>query len=204
MDETSSAADGITRLDASRGRSPEVAEETDKHLLASVAQGDERAFAELYQRHAPALYNFLLRLIHEPPVAEDLLQESYVALWQGAGAFKQQSKVKTWLFRIAHNKAISWLRRNHPQSLEEDHVTADDSAGPEALSIISWRNEELLKALEQLSPKHRAVVELAFVHDLAYSEIALVMECPVGTVKSRMSYALRHLYRLLIDSELRD
>ncbi len=177
-------------------------EKEQQRLLAAIAHGDERAFAELYQRYGPFLFNYLLRLIHDQNLAEDLLQDTFVAAWRGASAFRRQSLVKTWLLSIAHNKAVSWLRGHRTQSLQEDPVLVDDSPGPESLSVINWRNEKLLWALDELSPNHRAVVELAFVHELPYSEIAAIMECPVGTVKSRMSYALRRLQHLLTGVEL--
>jgi RNA polymerase sigma-70 factor (ECF subfamily) len=202
VQDTSDAPEGVEIRRRLRENSQTVSDETDRRLLEDAANGGEQAFAELYQRHAPAVFNYFLRLIHDQNLAEDLLQDSFVALWQGAGTFKGQSQVKTWLFRIAHNKAVSWLRRHRPQSMQEDLEILDETPGPEALSLINWRNEALLSALDDLSPNQRAVIELAFVHELAYADIAQIMDCPLGTVKSRMSYALKHLYRLLHNSEL--
>lgn len=187
---------GRAKSDSSRV-SPAAAEKLDRRLLASVAEGNEGALAELYQVHATAVFNYLLHLIHDQSLAEDLLQDTFLVAWRGAGAFKGQSKAKTWLFRIAHNKAVSWLRRNRPQSLAEDPEIKDEAPSPETLLLVNWRNERLLSALDELSSNHRAVIELAFVYEMAYSEIAEIMDCPVGTVKSRMSYALKHLNRLL-------
>lgn len=201
MEKTSDRPEGAEPASRSPAASSD-ADETDKRLIAAIAQGDERAFAELYQIHSPEVFNYLVRLIHDRNLAEDLLQETFVAVWRGAEAFKRRSQVRTWLFRIAHNRAVSWLRRHRPQSLQEDLDMADEAPSPEALSLLNWRNEALLAALDALSPNHRAVVELAFAHDLAYSDIAQIMQCPVGTVKSRMSYALQHLQRLLIGAEL--
>ncbi len=202
MENASDAPKGAEPAGGWRAGSGDAADESDEQLLASVAQGDDRAFAELYQRYALPVYNYLLRLIHDQNLAEDLLQETFVAAWRGAGAFRRRSGVKTWLFRIAHNRAVSWLRRHRPHSMQEDPEIADEAPGPEALSLINWRNEALLAALDALSTNHRAVIELAFVHELTYSDIARIIECPVGTVKSRMSYALKHLNRLLAGSEL--
>jgi RNA polymerase sigma-70 factor (ECF subfamily) len=178
-----------------------AADDADRRLLAAAAQGDNGAFAALYRNHSTAIFNYLLRLVHDKNQAEDLLQETFMATWRGANTFRRQSSVRTWLFSIAHNKAVSWLRRNRPQSMDEDLEITDDSPGPEMLSQITWRNEAILSAMDELSVSHRAVVELAFVHELAYADIAQIMGCPLGTVKSRMSYALTHLQRLLIDLE---
>lgn len=175
----------------------------DRQLLAAIARGDDDAFVQLYERHAAVIFNYLLRLIHDEKLAEDLLQETFVAVWQGAGAFGRRSKAKTWIFTIAHNKAVSWLRRYRPEALHEESHIAAEEPDPEARTLTNWRNEELLAALDKLSPNHRAVVELSFAQEMSYAEIARIMECPVGTVKSRMSYALRRLYGLLIDTELK-
>lgn len=177
------------------------AEKRDSGLLAAVAEGDEAAFADLYRAHSTAVFNYLLRLIHDERLAEDLLQDTFVAVWQGAGAFGRRAKVKTWILRIAHNKAVSWLRRNRPESMAEETEIISQELEPESLVLLSSRNDELLAALDSLSATHRAVVELVFVHELSYKEIGQIMDCPVGTVKSRMSYALQHLQRILLRSE---
>ena len=166
----------------------------DRELISLTAAGDEDAFLELYQRYHVPLFNYLLRLVREPAVAEEVLQDVFVAIWRGAGRYRGQAKVKTWAFRIAHNQAVSWLRRYRPLvGLPDDLQDGSDEGDPEAQAIDSWRASQVQLALERLSPRHRAVVELAFVHTFSYAEIAEIMACPVGTVKSRMSHALRHL-----------
>ncbi len=174
------------------------ADQEDRQLLQAVARGDEVAFRALYERYQGPLFNYLLRLMREPAGAEDLLQEIFVAAWQGAGRFRGEAQVKTWLFRIAHNQAVSWLRRLRPvESLPPELEGERESWQPEEQSVQNWRAGQVWLALEKLSPAHRAVVELTYVHGFSYADIAEILDCPVGTVKSRMSYALRHLYGLL-------
>ncbi len=170
---------------------------SDSDLLRSVAHGHESALAELFQRYNVDIYNYLLRLIHDRSVAEDLLQEVFVAVWRGAARFRGRSSVKNWVFRIAHNQAVTWLRRlsRLPQESELEDLGGEFDV--ESLSLRRWRAEQVHEALDELTPSHRAVIELAFVHGLSYAEIAEVVGCPLGTVKSRMSYALRHLDGLL-------
>ena len=141
----------------------------DHQLLRQVASGDEGAFDELYVLYGPIVYNFLLRLINEAPVAEELLQEVFLAAWQGADRFRAEATVKTWLLRIAHHQAVSWLRRHHQVSPLDDavEVTADEDHIDERLAR-AWQADRVRAALSELSPKHRAVIELAFVHDLSY------------------------------------
>lgn len=174
-----------------------AAEPSDRGLLLLIAEGDEPAFASLYRRHNLAIFNYLLRMVHEKPVAEDLLQEVFVAVWEGSDRFKGRAKVKTWIFRIAHNQAVSWLRKNGRRKLDYEMAELRTPDGPEARSLANWQHGQVQEALGQLSAVHRAVIELAFVNELSYADISEVMDCPVGTVKSRMSYALRHLEQLL-------
>lgn len=164
----------------------------DDELIRQTARGNEQAFLELYQRHHRQVFNYVARLTRNPEEAQDLLQDVFLAVWRGASGFRGEAGVKTWLFRIAHHQTVSWLRRRRPVvPLEEWDELGDP--GPEQLVIASWQRQKLSAALDRLSVKHRAVLELAFVHEMSYNEIAKVVGCPVGTVKSRMSYALQAL-----------
>ncbi len=171
----------------------------DAVLLQRAAQGDENAFERLYARHSTALFNYLLRLVRHSEIAEEILQETFIAVWQQAALFEGRSAVKTWIFRIGHHKAVSWLRRNR------EHLSLDESILPEGGCVLresadlrAWEEVDALRqALDSLSPKHRAVVELAYGQGMTYKEIAWILGCPVGTVKSRMKYALQHLEGIL-------
>jgi RNA polymerase sigma-70 factor (ECF subfamily) len=165
---------------------------SDVLLLRWIASGDELAFGELYHRYHMAIFNYVLRLIHEPKEAEDLLQEIFVAVWRGAYRYREEAQVKTWLYRIAQYQAISWLRKRRPVTHIDDVIDIN-SEEPEHISVDILQRDEVRKAINCLSTKHRAVLELAFVQGMTYKDIALVVGCPVGTVKSRMSYALRAL-----------
>jgi RNA polymerase sigma-70 factor (ECF subfamily) len=171
---------------------------TDRQLVQRTAEHNEEAFEELYQRFSGPIYNYLLRLIHEQDVAEELLQEVFVSVWKGANRFKGRSKVSTWLFRIAHHRAVDWLRKRRPTLLEENRQLLNDRARePEAEALGAWRVDQVQAALAQLSADHRAILELVFFQELSYRQVARVMDCPVGTVKSRVSYAKRHLNGIL-------
>jgi RNA polymerase sigma-70 factor (ECF subfamily) len=170
---------------------------SDQELLQMVTLGDELAFQQLYQRYQLAIYNYVLRLIHQENAAEELLQDVFLAVWQGAKRFRNQSSVKTWIFRIAHFRAVSWLRKHHKARLiteySADMPLVSPEPSPEENLIDKAELSQVLAALETLSANHRAVIELTFAHGFAYQQIAEVMGCPVGTVKSRMSYALKYL-----------
>jgi RNA polymerase sigma-70 factor (ECF subfamily) len=170
---------------------------SDQELLQKIIAGDEEAFQQLYHRYQPMIYNYILRLIHQKNAAEELLQDTFLATWQGARKFRGQSSVKTWIFRIAHYKAVSWLRKhqkaNQTTEFSPDLLIASPEPSPEKNLIDKAEIGRVLMALDTLSASHRAVVELTFVHGFAYQQIAEIMGCPVGTVKSRMSYALKYM-----------
>jgi RNA polymerase sigma-70 factor (ECF subfamily) len=194
---------GADSGDYSYENSPESTEIPDRKLVALISRGDEAALAELYQRHSVPLYNYLLRLVRDQSIAEDLLQEVFIAIWTGSSGFRGRSKVKTWIFRIAHNRAVSWLRKHaRPEEAGEQEESPAPADNPETVALRHWRQDQVRQAVDQLSPKHRAVIELAFVHDLSYSEIAEVVDCPTGTVKSRISYAMRRLDGILRTGDL--
>ena len=173
--------------------------EEDVYLIQLIAGGNENSFGEIYRRYHQPIYNYLLRIVQDDAGADDILQEVFLAVWQGAGKFKQKASVKTWIYRIAYRQSISWLRKHgrksSPAELEE---VVDSGESPEERALTAIRNVNIKRAIEGLSPKHRAVLELAFVQDMSYMEIAEILDCPVGTVKSRMSYALRHLNQILV------
>jgi len=111
--------------------------------------------------------------------------------------------VKTWLYQIAHHKAVSWLRRNVSKSGFEISKLLSKTDTPEDQAEDSWRNEQVREAVTQLSVDHKAVIELAFYHELTYTEIAQILRCPLGTVKSRMSYARKYLLTVLKTKDIR-
>jgi RNA polymerase sigma-70 factor (ECF subfamily) len=173
--------------------------ENDQQLIRATASGSEIAFGEIYQRYHRPIYNYLFRIIQDEAGADDILQEVFLAIWQGANKFKHQSSVKTWIYRIAYKQSISWLRK-HPRKISQMELEeiVDKSKSPEESAITAIQNTQLKRAMADLAPKHRAVLELAFIEEMSYSEIAEILNCPIGTVKSRMSYALRNLNQVML------
>jgi RNA polymerase sigma-70 factor (ECF subfamily) len=172
----------------------------DGHLNAGhLDAGHLDAFAELYHRYSADIYSYIWRLVSSQNAAEDLLQEIFVAIWQAVDTFEGKSSVKTWLFRIAHYKTMSWMRSKY-RDMEVDEGEVEETGGdpmPDVQIALNWRAEMVQEALGQLSSNHRAVVELFYFHGLSYGEISQVVRCPVGTIKSRMSHALQNLNGIL-------
>jgi RNA polymerase sigma-70 factor (ECF subfamily) len=169
-------------------------------LLAGVKRGRRADFDALYRLYHPRLWRFLTQLLRQPDAIEEALNDTLLVVWQRADSFDGRSKLSTWIFGIAYRKGLKALsRQDLPVDDEDVPEAADTGPGPEQqLGQVQLR-ERLREAMGELSPEHRAVVELCYFHDMAYGEIADVVGCPAETVKTRMFYARRRLRTLLDD-----
>lgn len=152
---------------------------------------------ELYARHARRLYAFALSRLGDPVAASDVVSETLVEVWRGAGRFAGRSRVTTWLLGIARHKLLDEQRRRAARAADElDEGLADPTAGDpgDALDGAGAR-ARLRDCLERLGAAHREAIHLAFFEDLSCSEIAEVAGIPVGTVKTRLFHARRWLRR---------
>jgi RNA polymerase sigma-70 factor (ECF subfamily) len=167
-------------------------------LMERIRARDVDAFEELYRSYRDRLTRFLLKRIHRPHLVEEVLNDTLMVVWDCAHAFKGDSKLSTWIFAIAYRKSMKALR-NHQDPIEdkaaEERASLDpspeDGFGRERVRAL------LLQAMAELSSEHRSVLELTYFHELGYQEIAEIMQCPVGTVKTRMFHARRQLRRRL-------
>jgi RNA polymerase sigma-70 factor (ECF subfamily) len=175
-----------------------VAEDAEQ-LLRRIAQGDETAIADFYRLYESRIYRFVLSRLNDSFEAADILNEVMLEVWRGAGRFEGRSKVSTWVFGIARNKTIDRLRRKNPgKTVElEPDIAEDESPGPFDILSAAEDADHVRHCVEQLSESHREVVHLAFFEDLTYREIAIVANCPEGTVKTRMYHAKKALQRCL-------
>lgn len=163
-------------------------------LIELVARGDLRAFEDLYRIYHPRLNRFLLSITRRPQLVEEVLSDTLLVVWRRSEDFNGRSKVSTWIFAIAYRRALSALRRlDEPPEDPGAEGRESPDAGPEQQLGQSQVKEALLKAIGELSPDHRTVVDLAYFHEINYREIAEIMDCPVDTVKTRMFHARRHL-----------
>lgn len=193
------------------GRKEVIAEETlkpvrgspgggnsESDLLARVRAGDRAAFEQLYRLYHPRLNRFLWTLIRRPALVEEVLDDTMMVIWNRPDSFHGASKLSTWLFAIAYRKAMRGLRKQDEavEDLEADRRVSPE-AGPDESSSRARVRKLLSDAIAELSPAHRAVVDLTYFHELGYREIAVILECPVDTVKTRMFHARRHLRKKL-------
>ena len=183
---------------AETGRSPAS---DDREVLARVASGDLDAFEHLYRVYQLRLTRFLTTLLKRSELIEEVLDDTMMVVWQTAGSFRGSSKVSTWIFAIAYRKAQR-ARARWPDPVEEpefDNRISDDPGPDEELGHQQLR-AALMKAMDQLSMDHRAVVDLTYFHDMDYRQIAEIVGCPVDTVKTRMFHARRRLKQAMSGS----
>jgi RNA polymerase sigma factor (sigma-70 family) len=187
-------------------------------LLARAGLGDRRAFAALYERSSGHLFAVVLRIQRDRAVAEDLLQEVYVAVWKAAASFDAaRAQPLTWLTSIARNRAIDSLRRQQTQPQTESTTRAEDDERPDAAETMADHSpgplellgrasdaRQLGQCMEALSPPQRQSVALAFFDGLSHAEVAERLCEPLGTVKSWVRRALMSLKSCLERSTERD
>jgi len=168
-------------------------------LLAELAAGDERALLSLMERYGSSLLHFTYRLTGDMGLAEEIFQDTMLKAWQQAAAFRLDGHLKAWLFRVARNGAIDHMRRKRLPTEEYTACleTAAAAFRPEQEAERSWLTDEVSKAMGDLPITYREVIELRFFQQLCYQEIADVLEIPLGTVKSRLNYAVQRLTKIM-------
>ncbi|MFQ6096540.1 MAG: RNA polymerase sigma factor [Armatimonadota bacterium] len=196
---------------------PESAGTADGVLVDRAKEGDVRAFEALAERHKDKIHNSIARLCGDPQEAQDLTQEVFVRAFTSIRRFRGASSFQTWLYRIATNMCVDTHRRRKRSeveafSLDEPVATQqgevgreipDPAAQPEEAAQREELQREVMRAINGLSPKLRPVVILFDIQGLTYEEVAQVLQCPVGTIKSRLFNArmqLRQKLRKYVES----
>jgi RNA polymerase sigma-70 factor (ECF subfamily) len=171
----------------------------DAALVAAIAMGDRDAMRILYNRHRTRVFRFAARLVGDIAIAEDVVSEAFIEVWRQATRFEGRSSVSTWIMSIARFKALSARRRRPETALDAQVVetVADPSLTPEQAVLETDRRAQLRACLSQLSPDHRAIIDLVYYHDKTIEEVAEIVGAPKNTVKTRMFYARKRLAWLL-------
>jgi RNA polymerase sigma-70 factor (ECF subfamily) len=186
---TGSAARGIIAAQAT----------SDEMLLESIAAGEKSAMHVLYARHNVRVYRFILRIVSDTSVAEDLVSQVFLDVWRTAGQFEGRSQVSTWMLAIARFKALTALRNRRHEDIEQEEVLqiADTADTPEAAMDRNQTSSQLRQAITHLSPAHREIIDLVYYHEKSVEEVAQIIGIPQATVKTRMFYARKHLAEVL-------
>jgi RNA polymerase sigma-70 factor (ECF subfamily) len=175
-------------------------------LIAKAREGDRESFTVLVQRYERRVVGVALAVVHNQDDALELAQETFVRAFENLKNFESRSSFSTWLYRIAANLSIDFWRREGRHNVlrgedAENELRRLPSSQGDSYKAASRSElgERLKEALEQLTPEHRAVVLLREVEGLSYDEISDVLQCPRGTVMSRLHYARNKLRSILKD-----
>jgi RNA polymerase sigma factor (sigma-70 family) len=171
----------------------------DEELVHRVAQGDERALSELYDRYSRPVYATGIRSLGDAHLAEELVQDAFTSVWRGAASFDpRRASFATWLYRVTRNRVVDLARRRRvrPISVGAEPLRSF-SGGPEPeASVDGW---DVARALSRIPQEHREVLTLAYFEGLSQREISRRTGVPLGTIKSRTTAALRQLHRSLVN-----
>jgi RNA polymerase sigma-70 factor (ECF subfamily) len=178
----------------------------DEALLALAAHEDEGALAELYDRYGRPAYGLALRIVRDPALAEDAVQEAFLTLWRTATSFRSdRAKPSTWILTLVHRRAVDVVRREERRRAAPLETSEEPEAyGPATDEEIELtdRRRIVQEALRQLPDDQREALELAYYGGLTQSELAERLSVPLGTIKSRMFTGLRRLRDLLAEAGL--
>ena len=171
----------------------------DEDLMQLVSKGDPRAFELLYDRHATVAFSLAYRMTGLRAAAEDVVQEAFLSIWRsGARYDPTRGSVRTWILGVVHHRAIDSLRRNlrHDKRRASDEGIEERFESPDRTDLTAARREEASEvrdALASLPPEQSKVIELAYFGGFSHSEIANMLQTPVGTVKGRIRLGLEKL-----------
>jgi RNA polymerase sigma-70 factor (ECF subfamily) len=172
------------------------ADATDRMLLERMAAGDRAALGVMYRGYHGRLCRFLSRLTRRPDVIEEVINDCFWIAWQKAGTFHGDSRVSTWIMGIAYRCGLKALRQHGDEPVDEDTVPQErlPSHDPgDDRELRDW----LGKGLEKLSVDQRVVIELVYGVGHSLDDVAVIMQCPVGTVKARLFHARVKLRNVL-------
>jgi RNA polymerase sigma-70 factor, ECF subfamily len=169
----------------------------DEDLMSLAGSGDAGAFAGLYDRHSRAAYSLAYRMMGERQAAEDLVQETFLQVWRAARSYRaERGSVRTWILSIAHNRGIDQLRSSASRRRTQERVEQSPTSQPSEAFTETWRNlqrEQVREALRDLPPEQLKVLELAYYSGYTHTEIAELLDLPLGTVKGRMRLGLQKI-----------
>ncbi|MEA2310620.1 MAG: hypothetical protein QOE28_588 [Solirubrobacteraceae bacterium] len=171
----------------------------DEDLMQLVRRGDARAFELVYERHSPAAFSLAYRMVGSRNGAEDVAQEAFLSIWRSGARYERtRGSVRTWVLGIVHHRAIDFLRRAivHEKRRASDEGMEERFEATERTDVEVARREEartVRAVMDTLPGEQRQVIELAYFGGFTHTEIADMLDSPVGTVKGRMRLGLKKM-----------
>jgi RNA polymerase sigma-70 factor (ECF subfamily) len=182
--------------------SRQLAHLSDEALVLMAARSEESALAELYDRYGRSAYGLALRVLRDPALAEDAVQEAFLALWNTAARFvPEKSKASTWILTLVHRRAVDVVRREQRRRADTlEHAPEPSVEGADEDAWLRLQRERVQEALRLLPDAQREALELAYYGGFSQSELAERLGQPIGTIKSRMFHGLSRMRELLGES----
>jgi RNA polymerase sigma factor (sigma-70 family) len=177
-------------------------------IIAAALSGNQKAYTRLVETHRAAVFHIVNRIVHNDEATRDLVQETFMKAFASLGSYRSEFRFSTWLYKIAANSSIDYLRKKriHALSLDAPVETRDgqieievpdDTHNPELQLLRKQQRISIEEAIDSLPPRYREVIELRHKDDKPYEEIADLLGIPVGTVKARIFRARELLKRKL-------
>ena len=184
----------------------DLAHLSDEALVALVARADDGALAELYDRFGGVAYGLALRVVRDPALAEDAVQEGFLTVWRTAARFvPERAKASSWILTLVHRRSVDIVRREQPRRAEPIETAPQPSANlTEDEAWLRLRRAQVQTALRRLPDQQREAIELAYYGGFTQSELADRLGEPLGTIKSRMFAGLARLRELLTEPGLEE
>ena len=182
-----------------------LSEADDAALVVAISGGQESALAEVYRRHGPAVTGLAKRLLSDSSLAEDVTQEVFVHLWRNCDRFDpSRGRLRTMLLTQTHGKAVDVIRARNARDRREEKSELGTHRHPaevDAEIMALTEAETVQRALAQLPPEERQAIELAYFGANTYRQVAILLDQPEGTIKSRIRLGLRRLHTILADTD---
>jgi len=187
----------------------DLEEARDRDLLRRIGRADEEAFRELFRRYSPNAMALARRVVRQPFIAEEIVQEAFLAAWRNAGGYSEgRGSVRSWLMTMVHHRAVDAVRREESQRRRAEDAQAEDVLAVEdpADTVVARlglpeERRAVRAALEDLPAEQRQVIELMYFDGLSQSKVSERLGLPLGTVKSRTLLGMRRLRSSLIEVE---
>lgn len=179
-----------------------MSSENDFDLVAKALHGSGKAFRALVERYTPVVYTVVRGVMGGGSDVEDTVQDTFIKIYRGLPAFRGESKLSTWIFRIARNEAINALSRKRPELRPQEELESRPTkiCNPHDAYQRKRDRELLERMISRLAEKHRTALELRYMGERSYSEISEIMNVPIGTVKTYIHRAKAELKRLITAS----
>lgn len=168
-------------------------------LIGRIAARDMTALRALLACHQVRVFRYILRLVRNAAVAEELTNEVFLEVWRNAGNFEETGSAASWILSIARHRAVSSLRKRCEEGWDQDAADAlhDTADNPEVAAQKADKGAIMRRCLDALSPEHKSIIDLVYYHDMSISEAREVLQIPENTVKTRMFHARKRLSELL-------